>query len=60
MVINMNYQTSISFGLVNIPVKMNTTIKNNDITFDLLHKKCGEKISYKRYCEHCKKEVKKS
>jgi len=58
MVINMNYQTSISFGLVNIPVKMNTTIKNNDITFDLLHKKCGEKISYKRYCEHCKKEVK--
>lgn len=54
----MNYQTSISFGLVNIPVTMNTTIKNNDISFDLLHKKCGERISYKRYCEHCKKEVK--
>ena len=54
----MNYKTSISFGLVNIPVVMNTTIKNNDISFDLLHKKCGERIYYKRYCEHCKKEVK--
>ena len=58
MVILMNYQTAISFGLVHIPVLMNSTIKNNDLSFNMLHKKCGEKLKYIRYCPHCKKEVK--
>lgn len=53
----MNYQTAISFGLVHIPVLMNSTIKNNDIAFNLLHKKCGEKVQYIRYCPHCKCDV---
>lgn len=56
----MNYQTAISFGLVNIPVIMNSAIKDNNITFNFLHKKCGERIEYIRYCPHCKKEVKNS
>ena len=55
---DMNYQTAISFGLVHIPVLMNGTIKNNDLSFNMLHKKCGEKLQYIRYCPHCKKEVK--
>lgn len=54
----MNYQTSISFGLVNIPVLMNSTIKNNDITFNMIHKKCKERLEYIRYCPHCKVKVK--
>lgn len=54
----MNYQTAISFGLVHIPVLMNGAIKNNDLSFNMLHKKCGEKLKYVRYCPHCKKEVK--
>ena len=54
----MNYQSSISFGLVNIPILMNSAIKNNDISFNLLHKKCGSRLDYIRYCPHCKKEVK--
>ncbi len=56
----MNYQTAISFGLVNIPVLMNSAIKDNNITFNMLHKKCGERLEYIRYCPHCKKEVKTS
>lgn len=56
----MNYQTAISFGLVNIPVIMNSAIKNNDISFNLLHKKCGSRLDYIRYCPHCKTEVKTS
>jgi len=56
----MNYQTAISFGLVHIPVVMNSAIKNNDISFNMLHKKCGEKIEYIRYCPHCKEKVKNS
>lgn len=54
----MNYHTAISFGLVHIPVIMNSAIKNNDITFNMLHKKCGEKLEYIRYCPHCKIDVK--
>ena len=56
----MNYQTAISFGLVHIPVLMNSAIKNNDISFNMLHKKCGEKLEYIRYCPHCKEKVKTS
>ena len=33
-------------------------IKNNDITFNQLHKKCLSRIRYVKYCPHCKKEVK--
>ena len=53
-------KTSISFGLVNIPVEINPVIKNNDISFNQLHKKCLSKIRYVKYCPHCKKEVKQS
>lgn len=53
-------KTSISFGLVNIPVQINPIIKNNDISFNQLHKKCGSKIRYVKYCPHCKKEVKQT
>ncbi len=54
----MNYQTAISFGLVHIPVVMNTAIKNNDISFNMIHKKCKERLEYIRYCPHCKVKVK--
>ena len=47
-----------SFGLVHIPVLMNSAIKNNDISFNMLHKKCGEKLEYIRFCPHCKEKVK--
>ena len=32
--------SSISFALVNIPVKMNPIIKDNDTSFNQLHEKC--------------------
>ena len=53
-------KTSISFGLVNIPVEMNPIIKNNDISFNQLHKKCLSRIRYVKFCPHCKKEVKQA
>lgn len=53
-------KTSISFGLVNIPVIINPIIKNNDISFNQLHKKCLSRIKYVKYCTHCKKEVRQS
>ena len=53
-------KTSISFGLVNIPVVINPIIKNNDVSFNQLHKKCLSRIKYVKYCPHCKKDVKQS
>lgn len=55
-----NYKSAISFGLVNIPVSLEPIIKNNDTSFNMLHKKCHNRISYIKYCPHCKKDVKQS
>ncbi len=52
--------SAISFGLVNIPIVYNPVIKNNDTTFNQLHKKCLNRIRYQKYCEHCKKIVKEA
>lgn len=55
-----NIHSTISFGLVNIPVILNTVIKNNDISFNQLHKKCGSRIMYQKYCPHCRVILKES
>lgn len=56
----MAIKTSISFGLVYIPVVLQNIIKNNDIGFNLLHKKYNSRISYKKSCPECEDEVKQS
>lgn len=52
-----NIHSAISFGLVNIPIVYNPIIKNNDTSFNQLHKKCLHRIRYQKYCEHCKRIV---
>lgn len=52
------WKGSISFGLVNIPVKLHTATENKDIKLRQLHKECHTPISYEKVCEGCKKEVK--
>lgn len=52
-----NIHSAISFGLVNIPIVYNPIVKNNDTSFNQLHKKCLHRIRYQKYCEHCKKTV---
>lgn len=42
------WKGSISFGLVNIPVKMYTASKDKEISFTLLHKKDLSEIRYAR------------
>lgn len=53
-----NYKSAISFGLVHIPVALNPIIRNNDTSFNQLHKKCHNRIKYLKYCPHCDEEVK--
>ena len=55
-----NIHSMITFCLVNIPVSVGTLIKNNDISFFQVHKKCLERIKYQKYCPHCKKVLKES
>lgn len=51
-------KSSISFGLVNIPITINPILQDNDVSFNQLHKKCLTRIKYVKYCPHCKREVK--
>ena len=53
-----NLKTAVTFGLVHIPVQLNPVIKNNDTSFNYLHKKCLNRVSYIKYCPTCKKDVK--
>lgn len=52
------WKGSISFGLVNIPVKIYSATKEKMLSFHLLHKQCNTPLEYKKWCPECKKEVK--
>jgi DNA end-binding protein Ku len=41
---------SISFGLVNVPVKMFSAAQSKDVRFNQLHAKDGSRIAMKRFC----------
>jgi len=48
---------SLSFGLVNIPIKLYSAVEPKVLGFRLLCGKCKTPIQYKRWCPNCKKEV---
>lgn len=58
--INMHtmWKGSISFGLVNIPIKLHTATEDKDIKLRTLHNKCHAPIKYEKICSVCEEEVK--
>lgn len=52
------WKGSVSFGLVNIPIKMFAATEEKDIRFRYLHKECHTPLKYKKVCPTCNKEVK--
>src|SRR5690625_4817832 len=44
------WKGTISFGLVNIPVKMHAATENKDIRLRQLHKECESQIKYEKVC----------
>jgi DNA end-binding protein Ku len=48
---------SISFGLVNVPVKLTTAVRKKDVRFHQLHAKDGARIVQKRFCSEENVEV---
>lgn len=51
------WKGSVSFGLVNIPVKMFAATEDKDIRFKTLHRKCRTPIRQERVCPACKEEI---
>lgn len=51
------WKGTISFGLVNIPVKMHAATENKDVKLRQLHKECQTPIKYERVCPNCDREV---
>lgn len=51
------WKGSISFGLVNIPIRMFAATEDKDISFRYLHRECKTPIKYEKTCPVCKKEV---
>ena len=51
------WKGSVSFGLVNVPVKMYTATQSNDVSFHQVHREDGGRIRYKRICSVCGEEV---
>jgi DNA end-binding protein Ku len=42
---------SISFGLVNAPVRMNAAVSEQNLKFNLIHEKDGGRIGYQKICK---------
>lgn len=52
------WKGSISFGLVNIPIKLHAATEDKDIKLRNLHKKCHTPIKYEKVCPNCEEEIK--
>lgn len=48
---------AISFGLINIPIKLYPATSDKNIDFDYLHKKDLSPVRYAKVCEHEEKEI---
>ena len=51
------WKGALSFGLLNVPVKMGAATHRENIAFRQLHKACNTPISQKRFCAKCNREV---
>ncbi len=51
------WKGAISFGLVNIPVRLYTATEKKDLKFRYLHSECHTPIRYERICPTCNREV---
>ncbi|MCZ0703226.1 DNA end-binding protein Ku [Natronobacillus azotifigens] len=52
------WKGTISFGLVNIPVKLHSATESKDVKLRNLHKECKSPVKYEKICPVCEKEVK--
>lgn len=51
------WKGSISFGLVNIPIKLFSATEDKDIKLRNLHKECNTPVQYEKTCPNCNRDV---
>jgi DNA end-binding protein Ku len=51
------WKGSVTFGLVNIPVRLYSAVEEKGLKFHMLHGEDGGRIKYQRVCSICGKEV---
>jgi DNA end-binding protein Ku len=51
------WRGSISFGLVNVPVKMFAATDKKSLNFRQIHMECGTPIRYEKMCPNCNRKV---
>ncbi|MGH2788993.1 MAG: Ku protein [Actinomycetota bacterium] len=51
------WKGALTFGLVNIPVRLYSAVEEKSLRFHLLHEEDGGRIKYQRTCGKCGKEV---
>lgn len=51
------FKGSISFGLVNIPIRVYPAVKERTVAFKTLHQKCHTPLQHRRWCPKCNQEV---
>ena len=57
MVLRTIWKGSISFGLVNIPIRLATATNKNNPKFRLLHQECNTPVNTVRYCPKCNQQL---
>jgi DNA end-binding protein Ku len=51
------WKGAVSFGLVNVPVRLYSATEDRDVSFHQVHAEDGGRIRYKRVCQVCGEEV---
>lgn len=51
---------TITFGLVNIPVRFYTATRSEDVHFNMLHDSCGTRVSRRWWCTQCDRSLESS
>jgi DNA end-binding protein Ku len=51
------WKGAVTFGLVNIPVRLYSAVQEKSLKFHMLHEEDGGRIRYQRVCSICGKEV---
>ena len=51
------WKGSLSFGLVNIPIRLFAATESKEIRFRYLHAPCHTPLEYRKICPHCKTQV---
>lgn len=51
------WKGSISFGLVNVPVRLHSATESKDVKFRYLHRACSTPVEYRKVCPNCNVEV---